>query len=294
VGPDLADTDLADTAQADSVSTDSAASALLAWFRQYSQVRVAFSGGVDSSLVLAAATRALGPASVEAVTAVSESLPSGMLTAARQLAAELGVSHTELVTRELDNPGYAANGADRCYFCKATLIDTVARLGAGPMLVTGTNADDVRAGWRPGIRAAAERGAGTPLADTGMTKAAVRALSRRWGLPTSDRPASPCLSSRIAYGVPITPTRLARVDAAEQAVRAVLRRAGLDVHDLRVRDLGDAVRLEVDAPAVAAVRQVEALTPAIAAAGFGTAAIEVSPFRSGSLNEALAPDQRYR
>ena len=309
--------DLADTAQADSVSTDSAATALLAWFRRYSRVRVAFSGGVDSSLVLAAAARALGPASVEAVTAVSESLPSGMLTAARQLAAALGVSHTELVTRELDNPGYAANGADRCYFCKATLIDTVARLGDGPMhprgapsapgtpqtplaetprpmLVTGTNADDVRAGWRPGIRAAAERGAGTPLADTGMTKAAVRALSREWGLPTWDRPASPCLSSRIAYGVQITPARLARVDAAEQGVRAALSEAGLDVRDLRVRDLGDAVRLEVDAPAVAAVRQVGAVAPAIAAAGFGAAAVEVTPFRSGSLNAALPADQRFR
>jgi pyridinium-3,5-biscarboxylic acid mononucleotide sulfurtransferase len=167
-------------------------------------------------------------------------------------------------------------------------------LGDGPLLVTGTNADDVRAGWRPGIRAAAERGAGTPLADTGMTKAAVRDLSRRWGLPTADQPASPCLSSRIAYGVPITPTRLARVDAAEQAVRGVLREAGLDVHDLRVRDLGDAVRLEVDAPAVAAVRQVEAVAPTIAAAGFETAAIEVTPFRSGSLNDGLPADHRFR
>jgi uncharacterized protein len=270
-------------------------------------VRVAFSGGVDSSLVLAAATRALGPARVEAATAVSESLPSGMLTRARQLAASLGVSHTELSTRELDNPGYAANGADRCYFCKATLIDTLSRLGAGPLhpggttprnppplLVTGTNADDVRAGWRPGIRAAAERGAGTPLADTGMTKADVRALSRDWGLPTWDRPASPCLSSRIAYGVQITPIRLARVDAAEQAVRAVLSQAGLDVHDLRVRDLGDAVRLEVDPLAVTAVRQLGAVARAIAAAGFGTAAIEVTPFRSGSLNDALPADQRFR
>jgi pyridinium-3,5-biscarboxylic acid mononucleotide sulfurtransferase len=257
-------------------------------------VRVAFSGGVDSSLVLAAAARALGPDRVEAVTAVSESLPSGMLTAARQLAAVLGVSHTEVATHELDNPGYAANGADRCYFCKATLIDTVALLGSGPLLVTGTNADDVRAGWRPGIRAAAERGAGTPLADTGMTKSAVRALSRDWGLRTWDRPASPCLSSRIAYGVQITPARLARVDAAEQAVRGVLGQAGLEIHDLRVRDLGDVVRLEVDAPAVAAVRQVQAVAPAIAAAGFGAAAIEVTPFRSGSLNEALPADQRYR
>jgi pyridinium-3,5-biscarboxylic acid mononucleotide sulfurtransferase len=285
--------DPADTAQPDTSGPDSASTALLAWFGRCSRVRVAFSGGVDSSLVLAAATRALGPDRVEAVTAVSESLPSGMLTAARQLAAALGVSHTEVATRELDNPGYAANGADRCYFCKATLIDTVAPLGSG-LLVTGTNADDVRAGWRPGIRAAAERGAGTPLADTGMTKGAVRALSRDWGLPTWDRPASPCLSSRIAYGVQITPAKLARVDAAEQAVRGVLGQAGLEIHDLRVRDLGDVVRLEVDAPAVAAVRQVRAVAPAIAAAGFGAAAIEVTPFRSGSLNDALPADQRYR
>jgi uncharacterized protein len=284
VGPDPAD-----TAQADSAGRE-----LLAWFRHCGFVRVAFSGGVDSSLVLAAATRALGPASVEAVTAVSESLPSGMLTAARQLAAALGVSHTELATRELDNPGYAANGADRCYFCKATLIDTVMRQGDGPLLVTGTNADDVQAGWRRGSRAAAGRGGATPLADTGMTKAAVRALSRSWGLPTADQPASPCLSSRIAYGVPITQARLARVDAAERAVRTVLGKAGLHIHDLRVRDLGDIVRLEVDASAAAAVRQVEDVTPAIAAAGFGTAAIEVTPFRSGSLNDALPPDQRFR
>src|SRR5215475_1497399 len=269
------------------VGSDQAVSGaeLLAWFRRCASVRVAFSGGVDSSLVLAAATRALGPAHVEAVTAVSESLPSGMLTAARQLADSLGVSHTELATRELDNPGYAANGADGCYFCKATLIDSVASLGDGALLVTGTNADDVRAGWRPGIRAAAERGAGTPLADTGMTKADVRRLSRSWGLPTADRPASPCLSSRIAYGVPITPRRLARVDAAEQAVRAVIGRAGLDIHDLRVRDLGDAVRLEVDASVVPAVRQLEAVGRAISAAGFGAAAVEVTPFRSGSMND---------
>lgn len=279
--------------QANTAHADSEAE-LLAWFGQCASVRVAFSGGVDSSLVLAAATRALGPTSVEAVTAVSESLPSGMLTTARQLAAMLGVSHTELVTRELDNPGYTANGADRCYFCKATLIDAVARLGDGALLVTGTNADDVRAGWRPGIRAAAERGAGTPLADTGMTKADVRALSRDWGLPTADQPASPCLSSRIAYGVQITPARLARVDAAEQAVRGVLGQAGLKVHDLRVRDLGDTVRLEVDPPAVTAVRELGAVAPAMAAAGFGAAAIEVTPFRSGSLNDALPGDQRFR
>lgn len=271
---------------------------LLGWFGRCARVAVAFSGGVDSSLVLAAAARALGPASVTAVTAVSQSLPTGMLPAARRLAALLGVRQTEISTREMDNPEYAANGADRCYFCKATLIDTVAARGdlldGGALLVTGTNADDVRAGWRPGIRAAAERGAGTPLADVGMGKDDVRALSRAWGLPGWDRPASPCLSSRIAYGVQITPYRLARVDAAERAVRDILQRAGLSVHDLRVRDLGDTVRLEVDEASAAAVRQVSAVAQAIAGAGFGATALEVSPFRSGSMNNALAPELRFR
>ena len=124
----------------------SAGTELLDWFNRTGRITVAFSGGVDSSLVLAAAVRALGQANVHAVTAVSESLPSGMLSAARQLAAILRVRHTEIATREIDNPGYTANGADRCYFCKATLIDTVVSMGhtvAGGLLVTGTNADDV-------------------------------------------------------------------------------------------------------------------------------------------------------
>jgi len=270
---------------------------LLDWFNRTGQITVAFSGGVDSSLVLAAAVRALGQANVHAVTAVSESLPSGMLPAARHLAAILQVRHTEIATREIDNPGYTANGADRCYFCKATLIDTVVAMGhtaAGGLLVTGTNADDVRAGWRPGIRAAAERGAGTPLADLGMTKEDVRALSRDWDLPTWDRPASPCLSSRIAYGVQITPANLARVDAAERAVRLVLRLADVTVYDLRVRDLGDAVRLEVDAASVPAVREVTGVGPAVAGAGFGALPLEISPFRSGALNSALPAVLQFR
>jgi pyridinium-3,5-biscarboxylic acid mononucleotide sulfurtransferase len=270
---------------------------LLDWFGRCTRVVVAFSGGVDSALVLAAATRALGAASVAAVTAVSESLPTGMLSAARQLSADLGVRHAEIATREIDNPGYRRNGPDRCYFCKATLIDTVldqGHLEAGARLVTGTNADDVRAGWRPGIRAAAERGAGTPLADVGMTKDQVRALSRHWGLPGADRPSSPCLSSRVAYGVQITPARLGRVDAAEQAVRAALAQAGVAVRDLRVRDLGATVRLEVDAASVAAVRHVGAVRMAVAAAGFGARALEIAPFRSGALNASLPAELRFR
>jgi pyridinium-3,5-biscarboxylic acid mononucleotide sulfurtransferase len=220
-----------------------------------------------------------------------------MLTRARDLASTLGVRHSEMPTREIDNPGYSANGPDRCYFCKATLIDTVAASGyvsPGTLLVTGTNADDVRAGWRPGIRAAAERGAGTPLADTGLGKAAVRALSRRWGLPSADLPASPCLSSRIAYGIQITPQRLARVDAAEVALRQLLAAAGIRSHDLRVRDLGTGVRVEVDAPAVAAVRQLPALADAVAGAGFGAAPVTVAAFSSGALNAALPTELRFR
>lgn len=263
---------------------------LLEWFHCARQVTVAFSGGVDSALVLAAAARALGCNNVHAVTAVSDSLPGGMLSAAHDLAALLRVRHTELPTREIDNPGYLANGDDRCYFCKATLLDAVIAAGyaeGGRLVVTGTNADDVAAGWRPGIRAAAERQAGTPLADVGMDKDAVRSLSRAWKLPTWDRPASPCLSSRIAYGIRITPYRLSRVDTAEQAVRAALQRAGMSPHNLRVRDLGDWVRIELDADLVATARDNSAVTAAVSRAGFGTLPVEIGPFRSGSLNAAV-------
>jgi pyridinium-3,5-biscarboxylic acid mononucleotide sulfurtransferase len=276
-------------------AVDSAA--LLAWFDRADDVSVAFSGGVDSSLVLAAAVRALGPSAVRAVTAVSDALPSGMLARARALATRLGVRHSEIPTREMENPGYTANGPDRCYFCKATLIDTVADYGfSGPgiMVVTGTNADDVAAGWRPGIRAAAQRGAGTPLADTGMGKEAVRALSRQWDLPSAALPASPCLSSRVAYGVRITPARLARIDAAEQAVRRALDLARLPSRDLRVRDLGTGVRVEVDAAVADAVRELPAVSAAVAAAGFGAQNLTVAAFASGSLNASLPAELRFR
>ena len=270
---------------------------LLGWFRRTTEVVVAFSGGVDSALVVAAAVRALGPGHVHAITAVSDALPSGMLTAARQLTGMLGVRHSELPTREIENPGYAANGPDRCYFCKATLLDTIVAHGhipGGAVLVTGTNADDVRAGWRPGIRAAADRGAGTPLADTGMTKDQVRALRRHWQVPAYDRPASPCLSSRIAYGVQITAARLARVDAAELAVRRALESSGVRSRELRVRDLGGRVRVEVDTGAVDAVGQLAAVGAAVAAAGFGGLPLEVGAFASGSLNSVLPADLQFR
>jgi len=271
------------------------AARLLAWFGRTPSVTVAFSGGVDSAVVLAAAVRALGPDRVVAATAVSSALPSGMLEEAAALTAALGVAHRQVPTGEMDVEGYARNGHDRCYFCKATLVDA---LGAvldgtpGELVVTGTNADDVRAGWRPGIRAAAERGAGTPLADTGTTKAQVRALARHWSLAVWDRPASPCLSSRVAYGIRITPARLARVDRAETAVRAALDAAGVDTRDLRVRDLGDdGARVEVDAGAVAAA-QLAGAAAAAGAAGFD-GPVQVAAFASGGLNAVLPLELKH-
>ena len=249
-------------------------------------VLVAFSGGADSAFLLAAAVRALGPDGVVAATAVSPSLAAAELPAARAYARELGVRHLLPGTDELDRPGYVANGADRCFHCKATLVDTLRPLAAElglSCVATGTNADDAVAGFRPGIRAAAERGAVTPLLDAGLTKAQVREASRRWGLVTADKPALACLASRIAYGVQVTPSRLARVDRAETALRAYL---GAGVVDLRVRDLGEGVaRVELDPAAL--LRCDDGGLDAVRSAGFGT--VTAAPFRSGSLNAALAP-----
>jgi len=260
--------------------------------RHYGRTLVAFSGGVDSSVVLAAAVRALGAGQVAAVTAASASLPAAELEAARRFCAELGTAHHVVATDELAVAGYRDNGADRCYFCKSTLLDAALGLAAEhafASVATGTNASDVVAGFRPGIRAAAQRGARTPLADAGLDKQAVRAVARLWQLRTWDKPAAACLSSRIAYGIAITPARLARVERAEVAARDRLR--GHNVRDLRVRDLGDTVRLEVDAELVALARADESLHEAIRAAGFAGLPVVVEAFRSGSLNELLPATQ---
>jgi uncharacterized protein len=266
----------------------------VAWFDGLPRVTVAFSGGVDSAVVLAAATRALGPDRVVAATAVSPALPSGMLAEAEGLTHQLGVEHRQVPTYEMDVEGYTRNGHDRCYFCKATLVDALGAVltgTSGEVVVTGTNADDVAAGWRPGIRAAAERGARTPLADTGMTKADVRSVARDWELPVWDRPASPCLSSRVAYGVSITPARLARVDRAEVGVRAALRGAGIRSTDVRVRDLGDSARIEVDASVVEAATASQ-VAAAVRSAGFH-GPVTVAAFASGGLNDALPAQLRH-
>ncbi len=226
--------------------------------RGLGSVLVAFSGGADSALVLAASVRALGAGAVAAATAVSASLADGEQDAAGRFARDLGARWLTPRTHELRREGYRANDGDRCFHCKAELLDVLvplAREHGIAHVATGTNADDLRAGFRPGIRAAAERGALTPLADAGLTKEDVRRVSLAWGLPTWDKPAAACLSSRVAFGVEVTPARLVRVDRAERAVRAALAHAAVPVVDLRVRDLGAGRRPGRARPrALAAVR----------------------------------------
>jgi uncharacterized protein len=265
-----------------------AARALLGEMSTYGKTLVAFSGGVDSSLVVAAAVRALGSDRMAAVTAVSGSLPAQELQAAQRFCESLSVTHHLVDTRELDVDGYRENGRRRCYFCKSTLLDAALELAAEEgfdVVATGTNADDLVAGFRPGIAAAAERGARTPLADLGLDKPSVRAVARLWSLPTWDKVALACLSSRIAYGIEITPARLARIERAELAVRGLL--AGRGRGNVRVRDLDDAVRLEVDREIVAEVRLDPSLADAIGRAGFGGMPLSIEEFRSGSMNLPL-------
>lgn len=268
---------------------------LAARLHEVGSVLVAFSGGADSAFLLAAAVRTLGVEKVAAATAVSPSLPAAELADATAFAVELGVRHVTPGTDEMSRDGYRANAGNRCYFCKAELLDVITPVAQELMLAavaTGTNADDAAAGFRPGIRAAAERQAVTPLLDAGLTKAEVRRASRDWGLRTSDKPAAACLSSRIAYGIEITTGRLARVERAESALRSLFRTAGVPVQNLRVRDLGNSARVEVDAEHVTAV----ASLPEVRAALADFEAVEIDPrgFRSGAMNELLADQERFR
>lgn len=262
---------------------------LITRVRAIGPLAVAYSGGADSALVLAAAVRALGTGQVVAITAVSESLATGELAAAGAFAASLGVRHLTIRTRELDRPGYRANGRDRCYFCKSEVLDTLARVAAEhghDHLATGTNADDAADPHRPGIKAGRERGVCTPLLDAGLAKADVRAISRLWSLPTWNKPATPCLAGHIRYGIEVTGHRLARVDQAETAVRMVLASAGIAVTDLRVRDLGDVARIKLPTRDLTAAQAVPGLSQAVFQAGFTGASVEYAAFRSGNLNEA--------
>jgi uncharacterized protein len=255
----------------------------------YGAVVVAFSGGVDSAFLSAVAHEVLGAGAL-AVTAVSPSLARREREGAESLARAYGWNHTVVETNEIDRPEYARNEPDRCYWCKLELFEVLAPIaqGLGAHVAVGTNTDDL-GDHRPGGRAAREKQVRVPLVEAGMSKSDVRGLAARMGLPVADKPASPCLASRFAYGVEVTPEGLRRVDAAEEIVRGL----GFDV--LRVRDHGDLARIEVpaeDLPRAAAARA--ELHRELAALGFRFVTLDLAGFKSGSLNAVLGPPKLGR
>ncbi len=257
---------------------------LEAILRELGSVCIGYSGGVDSVFLSVAAARTLGPERVLAVTGRSASVPGLQLDMARACAADFGVPHVEIDTDELSDPNYAANPSNRCYFCKSELwgqLSAVAAAHGLASVIDGANADDAT-DYRPGAQAALENSVRSPMQEAGLTKQEIRALSRMLGLPTWDQPAAPCLASRLAYGVAVTPERLSVVERAEANLRA------LGLRDCRVRHHGDVARLELLPGDLArAPTEAAAWAAAVRSAGFARMLLDVDGYRRGALNEAV-------
>lgn len=254
-------------------------------FVRMERALIAYSGGVDSTFVAKVAWDVLGDRAL-AITAISPSLLPEELEEARIQAAQIGIRHETISTEEMSNPNYTTNPVNRCYFCKSELHDTlkpIARERGYPYVVDGVNADDL-GDYRPGIQAARERGARSPLAEVGITKAEVRQLSETLGLPWWDKPAQPCLSSRFPYGEEITVAKLQRVGRAEVYLRQ------LGFRNLRVRSEGDTARIELPAEQIrefVLTTDLPALVKAFQGYGFVYVTLDLEGYCSGKLNQVL-------
>lgn len=252
-----------------------------------SPVIVAFSGGVDSTLLLKLALDHLGAQSVLAVTGVSPSIPASEQAEAANLAKKLGAHFMTLPTQEMDNPNYRDNPRNRCFYCKEELFTRLTQLARQKnyrTVVDGTNADDAH-DWRPGIQAARQLKVRSPLLEADLSKQEIRALSQQLNLPTWNKPAMPCLSSRVPYGEPITIERLQRIESAEEVLR------NLGFQEVRVRDHFPVARIEVSLPELHRLVQepVRAvLVKALKSAGYRYITADLAGFTSGSLNPSLA------
>ncbi len=258
---------------------------LKALFLEMEQALIAYSGGVDSTLVAKVAYDVLGDRAL-AVTAMSPSLLPEELEDASLQAATIGIPHQIIQTHEMENPNYTSNPVNRCYFCKSELHDTLKPLAVQlgyPYVVDGVNADDLH-DYRPGIQAAKERGARSPLAEVGITKAEVRQISKELGLPWWEKPAQPCLSSRFPYGEEITVAKLQRVGRAEIYLRK------LGYQNLRVRSEGDTARIELPPEQIKEFvlkTDLQSIVSAFQEFGFIYVTLDLEGYRSGKLNQVL-------
>ncbi|MEG6585290.1 ATP-dependent sacrificial sulfur transferase LarE [Dendrosporobacter sp. 1207_IL3150] len=268
------------------MSLDTKITKLLELIKECGSVVVAFSGGVDSTFLAAAAARAVGDKAI-AVTACSETLPESERSEAIEFADNIGIKHQLLNISELESTDFVANDAKRCYYCKKQRLGAIAVWGKAQgyeWVLEGSNADDT-SDYRPGLQAVEEMaGVRSPLLEAGLTKAEIREISQQWGLPTWDKPSAACLSSRIVYGLPVTAERLKQVEFAEAFVRKFCS------NQIRVRHHGNMARIEVssqDIPVLAQPNTAAAITSELKKLGFTFVVLDLQGYRTGSMNEVL-------